>query len=45
MNAEFGFNVEYLEECAKRRKNPEERIHPKKDWPVGYEPTKKEYEE
>jgi len=31
MNVEFEFNAEYLEECFKRRKKPEERKYPKKD--------------
>jgi len=43
MNIEF--NAEYLKECFKRRKKLSERKYPKKDWPVGYKPTKKEFEE
>jgi len=42
MNGNLNFD---LKESFKRRKKPEERKYPKKDWPIGYEPTEKEFEE
>jgi len=44
MNENFNYYDWKPKEDFKRKK-PEERKYPKKDWPIGYEPTEKEFEE